>query len=101
MKVENNRHVCAGEDAFLRLPTSFSKSVCYKVMSFVCLTINKVSWVRTVNYAGVLLVLLLVSLTIAKIIGLSEHRFVVPLFSALYATFKYLAIYGSQYFHVI
>ena len=101
MKVENNRHVYKGKDAFLWLPTDFSKSVRYKVMSFVCLTVNKASWVRTGNYAGVLLVSLLVSLTITKIIGLSEHRFVVPLFSALYATFKYLAIYGSQYFQVV
>ena len=101
MKVENNRDVYKGKDAFLWLPTNFSKSVRYKVMSFVCLTIIKASWVRTGNYAGVLLVSLLVSLMITKIIGLSEHLFVVPLCSALYATFQYLAIYGSQYFQVV
>ena len=40
MKVEDKRCVYEGEDAFLRLPTSFSKSVCYKMLSLVCLTIN-------------------------------------------------------------
>ena len=36
MNVEDNRHVYEGKDAFLRLyiPTSFSKPVHYKVLSF-------------------------------------------------------------------
>ena len=46
MNVEDNCGVYEGKDAFLRLPTSFDKSVCYKVLSFACLTINKVSWVE-------------------------------------------------------
>ena len=71
MKVEDNCCVYKGEDAFLRLPTSFGKSVCYEVLSFVC-------------YAIVLLVSPLVSLMIAKFICLSECCFVVALLSALY-----------------
>ena len=39
MKVKDNCHVYEGEDAFLRVPTSFSKSVCYELLSFVC--VNK------------------------------------------------------------
>ena len=47
MKVEDNRRVYEGEDAFLRLPTRFGKSVRYKVLSFAYLTtINKASWVQ-------------------------------------------------------
>ena len=46
MNVEDNRQVYEGEDAFLRLPTSFGKSVRYEVLSFACLTINKASWVQ-------------------------------------------------------
>ena len=47
MKAEDNRCVYEGEDAFMRLPTSFNKSVHYKVMSFaICLTVNKASWVQ-------------------------------------------------------
>ena len=40
MNVEDNRHVYEGKDAFLRLPTSFSKSVRYKMPLFAGLTIN-------------------------------------------------------------
>ena len=31
---------------FMRLPTSFDKSVRYEVLSFACLTVNKASWVQ-------------------------------------------------------
>ena len=43
MNVEDDRRVYEAKDAFLQLPTSFSKSVCYEVLSFACLSINKVS----------------------------------------------------------
>ena len=46
MNVEDNRRVYEGKDAFLRLPTSFGKSVHYEVLSFACLTVNKVSYVQ-------------------------------------------------------
>ena len=47
MKVEDKRRAYKGEDAFLWLPTSFGKSVCYEVLSFVCLTVlNEASWVQ-------------------------------------------------------
>ena len=46
MNVEDNRRVYEGKDAFLRLPTSFGKSVHYKVLSFACLTVNTASWVQ-------------------------------------------------------
>ena len=56
-----------GEAAFLRLPTSFSKSVHYEVLSFACLTVNKVSWVQAGgSYSVILLVLPLVSLTVPR-----------------------------------
>ena len=44
--VEDNCRVYEGKDAFLKLPTSFGKSVRYEVLTFACLTINKVSWVQ-------------------------------------------------------
>ena len=44
MNVEDDCRVYEeGKDAFLQLPTSFSKSVCYEVLSFACLSINKAS----------------------------------------------------------
>ena len=43
MKVEAVRCIYKGKDAFLWLPTSFGNSVCYEVLSFACLTVNKVS----------------------------------------------------------
>ena len=46
MNVENNHRVYEAKDAFLRLPTSLGKSVHYEVLSFACLTVNKVSWVQ-------------------------------------------------------
>ena len=75
-----------GKDAFLWLPTSFSKSVRYEVLSFACLTIHQASYVGTGrgSYTIILLVLPLGSLTIAKFNGMSVHCFVVALFSALY-----------------
>ena len=39
IKVEDNRHPYEGEDAFLWLPTTFGKSVCYEVLSFARLTV--------------------------------------------------------------
>ena len=39
-------HVYKGKDAFLRVATSFSNLVCYKVLPFVSLTTNRVSWVQ-------------------------------------------------------
>ena len=47
MNVEDNNRVYEAKDAFLRLPTSFGKSVRYEVLSFACLTINKASWVQS------------------------------------------------------
>ena len=43
MNVEDNGRVYGAKDAFLQLPTSFGKSVRYKVLSFACLTVNKAS----------------------------------------------------------
>ena len=60
MNVEDNRRVYEGKDAFLRQPTSFGKSVCYKVLSFACLTVNKASWVQ----GGVAICRYLVSLAV-------------------------------------
>ena len=40
------RDLYKGKDAFLLLSTSSSKSVHYEVLSFVCLTINKASWIQ-------------------------------------------------------
>ena len=78
MNVEDNRRVYKAKDAFLRLPTSFGKSVRYEVLSFTCLTVNKASWVQGGgSYNVILLVSPLVSLTIAKFIGLSVHCSVV------------------------
>ena len=86
MNVEDNRHVYKGKDAFLWLPTSFSKSVRYKVPSFACLTINNAIGVQ----GGVAICRYLVSLAIgvimiAKFNGVNNgHHFVIALFSALY-----------------
>ena len=46
MNVEDNRRVYEGKDAFMRLPTSFRKSVRYEVLPFACLTVNQASWVE-------------------------------------------------------
>ena len=46
MKVKDNCRVYEGEDASLWLPTSFSKSERYEELSFVCMTLNKMSWVQ-------------------------------------------------------
>ena len=60
-----------------------SQYVCYEVLSFACLTVNKGSWVQGGgSYAVTLLVSPLVSLTIAKFNGV--HCSVVAHFSALY-----------------
>ena len=40
-KVKDNCPVYEGEDAFLRVPTSFGKPLRYEVLSFACLTVNK------------------------------------------------------------
>ena len=90
MNVEDNRHVYEAKDAFLRLPTSFGKSVRYEVLSFACFTVNKASWVQCGgSYAVILLVSPLVSLTIAKFNGLSVHCSVVAQLYT-YTTFEYL-----------
>ena len=47
LQLEDNRRVYVDKDAFLRLSTSFSKSVRYKVLSFVWLTLNKTSWIQS------------------------------------------------------
>ena len=39
--VEDSHRVYESKDAFLWLPTSFGKSVCYEVLSFACLTVTK------------------------------------------------------------
>ena len=44
--VEDNRRLYEGKDAFLWLPTSFSKSVRYEVLSFACLTVNKARYLQ-------------------------------------------------------
>ena len=41
MKIEDNGHAYKGEDGFLRLSTSFGKSLHYEVLSFVYLTVRK------------------------------------------------------------
>ena len=46
MNVEDNGRVYGAKDAFLWLPTSFGKSVRYKVLSFACLTVKKASWIQ-------------------------------------------------------
>ena len=85
MNVEDNCRVYKAKDAFLRLLTSFSKSVRYEVLSFACLTVNKANWVQGGGcYVVILLVSPLGPLTIAKFNGLSVHCFVVANFSALY-----------------
>ena len=82
MKVEDNHNVYRSKESFLRLPTSFSKSVRYEVLSFVCLTVIKMSWVQGGgSHAIILLVSPLVSLTIAKFSGLNVHCFCSSLFS--------------------
>ena len=97
MNVEDNCRVYKAKDAFLRLLTSFSKSVRYEVLSFACLTVNKANWVQG---GGCYIVILLVSplgpLTIAKFNGLSVHCFVVANFSALYV--YYFWIFLSVYY---
>ena len=58
MNVEDNRYLYEGKDAFLRLPTSFCKSVQYEVLSFICVLDHKHSELGTGrgSYAVVLLV---------------------------------------------
>ena len=92
MNVEDSRRVYEAKDAFLWLPTSFGKSVHYKVLSFACLTVNKASWVQGGgSYTVMLLVSPLGSLTIANFYGLSVHYFVVAYFQlCMYTTFEYL-----------
>ena len=66
------------KDAFLWLSTSFGKSVCYEVLSFACLTVNKARYLQGrvgTSPSG--------SLTTAKFNGLSVHCFV-ALFQLLY-----------------
>ena len=86
MNVEENRRVYKAKDAFLRLLTSFGKSVRYKVLSFACLTVRQIaSWVQGGgSYIVILLVSPLGSLTIASFNSLSVHCFVVAHFSVLY-----------------
>ena len=68
MNAEDNRRVYEAKDAFLRLPTSFGKSVRYEVLSFACLTVNKASWVQgRGNYAVILLASPLVSLRLPNL----------------------------------
>ena len=82
MAVEDNHCVYKGEAPFLRLPTSFGKSVRHEVLSFACLTVNKTSWVQGgVATFSCYIASLLVSLTIAKFISLSECCIVVALYS--------------------
>ena len=87
MIIEENHQ---GEGAFLRLSTSFDKSVCYEVLSLTCLTINKASWIQ-----GRVATRCLVSLTVGSLtITISECCFVVALFSALY--FYYRIVPGKR-----
>lgn len=71
-------------------------SVCYEVLSFACLAVNKVRYLKVTrqgSYAVILLVPLLGSLTIAKFNGVSVHCFVVALFQLctyMYTTFEYI-----------
>ena len=80
------------KDAFLSVPTSFGESIHYEVLSFVYLMVKKSKLgPRRGSYTFVLLVLLLVSLIIAKFIGVSKHYFVAVLLSAFkYTTFECL-----------
>ena len=68
MNLEDNRRLYGAKDAFLRLPTSFGKSIRYEVLSFACLTVNKASWVQgRGNYAVILLASPLVSLRLPNL----------------------------------
>ena len=88
MKVEDNRCVYEDKDTFSR----FSKSICYKVLSFACLSVNKASWVQ----GGVIVIVsLAVGITIAKFIGLGECCLLVA-FSALYV-YYFLNILSVYY----
>ena len=80
-RITFNLRVYKAKDTFLRLLTSFGKSVWYEVLSFACLTVNKAIWVQGGgSYIVILLVLPLGLLTIAKFNGLSMHCFVVAHF---------------------
>ena len=83
-KKEDNRCVYEGKNAFLWLPTGFGKLVGYKMLS--CVLDHKQSELGTglSSYAVALLVLPLVSLTIATFNSLSEHYFVIAYLLALY-----------------
>ena len=90
MAVEDNHCVYEGEAPFLRLPTIFGKSVRYKVLSFACSIVNKASWVQGgVATFSCYIASPLVSLTIAKFIGLSEYCIVVALYSNIYMSVYY------------
>ena len=88
-KKEDNRCVYEGKNAFLWLPTGFGKLVGYEMLS--CVLDHKQSELGTglSSYAVVLLVLPLVSLTIAKFTTVSEHYFVIAYLLALYIYYLY------------
>ena len=81
---ENNRCVYEGKNAFLWLPTGFGKLVGYEMLF--CVLDYKQSELGTglSSYTVVLLVLPLVSLTIAKFTTVSEHYFVIAYLLVLY-----------------
>ena len=85
MKVEDTCCVYEGEDAFLRLPTSFgghkkAMRCCHCVLDCKQSELG----IGQVSYTVVLLVSPLVLLTIGKFTSSSERCFVIALFSALY-----------------
>ena len=88
-KKEDNRCVYEGKNAFLWLPTGFGKLVGYEMLS--CVLDYKQSELGTglSSYTVVLLVLPLVSLTIAKFTTVSEHYFVIAYLLALYIYYLY------------
>ena len=84
---EDNRRVYKAKNAFLRLLTSFGKSVCCELRdAVICVLDRKQSELGTGrgSYAVILLVSPLGSLTIAKFNGMSVHCFVVAHFSCPY-----------------
>ena len=85
-KVEATCRIYKGKGAFLQLPTSFGKSILNN--GAVICTLDRELDTGRGSYTVVLVVSPLVSLMIAKFIGLIECSFVAALFSALYVYYS-------------